>query len=82
MAKHDIKRTEYRGYIIDVDDLGRPYIYNTASPYSEDSDRILIYIDGTRQLEQAKAIIDARVEYGPPVRGAAIDPYTGEIRPT
>lgn len=72
-----MKRTVYKGYVIDVDDLGRPYIYNTASPYSEDSDRILIRIDDRRQLAQAKAIIDARTETGQDCRDAAL--HDGKI---
>ena len=35
-----MKRYIYKGYVIDRDDLGRLYIYNTSSPYSEDSDKI------------------------------------------
>lgn len=60
-----MKRTEYNGYVIDTDSLGRPYIYNTASPYSEDSDHILVYADG---MDQIKAIIDARIQYGADIR--------------
>lgn len=60
-----MERTEYKGYIIDTDDLGRPYIYNTASPYSEESDHILVYADG---MDQIKAIIDARIKYGQDIR--------------
>ena len=30
---------KYKGFIISRDDLGRLYVYNTRSPYSEDSDR-------------------------------------------
>ena len=75
-----MKRHIYRGYIIDTDDLGRPYIYNTASPVSEDSDKLLIYIDGKRQYAQAKAIIDARIESGADVRHAMLDPNSGAIR--
>lgn len=60
-----MKRTEYKGYIIDTDNLCRPYIYNTASPYSEDSDRILVR---AQTVKQCKAIIDARIEYGADVR--------------
>lgn len=52
----------YRGYVIDTDNLGRPYIYNTASPYSEDSDKELVYVDGKRPYTQIKAIIDERIE--------------------
>lgn len=60
-----MERTEYKGYIIDVNNLGRPYIYNTASPYSEDSDHIIVYAD---TLVQCKAIIDARIQYGADIR--------------
>lgn len=54
-----MKRTEYRGYIIDTDNLGRTYIYNTASPYSEDSDHKLV---NARTLKAAKEIIDGEIE--------------------
>lgn len=69
-----MKRTNYKGYIIDVDDLGRPYIYNTASPYAEDADKILVNIDAKRQLSQIKKIIDARIDTGCDCRGAMIFP--------
>lgn len=54
-----MKRTEYKGYIIDTDNLGRPYIYYTASPYSEESDRILVNV---RTLKEAKKIIDLSIQ--------------------
>lgn len=54
-----MKRTEYKGYIIDTDNLGRLYIYNTASPYSEDSDHILVNV---RTVKEAKESIDALIE--------------------
>lgn len=60
-----MKSTNYKGYIIDVDDLGRLYIYNTASPYSEDSDHILVSADN---IKQAKAIITARIDTGRDIR--------------
>lgn len=60
-----MKRTEYKGYIIDSDSLGRPYIYNTASTYSEDSDHIIVR---AQTVMECKAIIDARIEYGADVR--------------
>lgn len=60
-----MKRTTYRGYIIDKDNLGRLYIYNTESAYSEDSDRILVNAD---TLKAAKEIIDARIETGRDIR--------------
>lgn len=60
-----MKRTIYRGYVIDTDSLGRLYLYNSASPYSEDSDHILV---GASTLAQAKALVDARVETGQDVR--------------
>lgn len=37
-----MKRQEFHGYVIDTDNLGRAYIYDTRSPYSEDSDREII----------------------------------------
>lgn len=61
-----MKRTTYKDYIIDTDNLGRLYIYNTASPYSEESDRILIQATTTNE---AKRIIDARITTGQDVRG-------------
>ena len=60
-----MERTEYKGYIIDTDNLGRPYIYNTSSPYNEDSDHITVYAN---TLEQCKAIVDARIQYGADIR--------------
>ena len=35
-----MKRTTYKGFIIDRDNLNRLYIYNTKSPYSEGNDKI------------------------------------------
>lgn len=67
-------RMEFRGYIADTDDLGRPYIYNTSSPYSEDSDRIFVNIDDVKQEDQIKLIIDARIEFGEDFRTAWIEP--------
>ena len=55
-----MKRTYYRNYIIDTDNLGRPYIYNLDSPYSEESDHILVRANS---LAQCKKIIDLRIEY-------------------
>ena len=60
-----MRRIKYKGYIIDRDDLNRLYIYNTASPYSEDSDRILI---NATSIAEAKAIISLRVETGRDIR--------------
>lgn len=58
-------RTQYKGYIIDRDNLGRFYIYNTASPYSEDSDKIYI---NANSIKAAKEIITARIETGRDIR--------------
>lgn len=58
-------RTKYKGYIIDRDDLGRLYIYNTDSPYSEDSDKIYI---NAGSIRAAKEIITARIETGRDIR--------------
>ena len=74
-----MKRQKYRGYIIDTDDLGRPYIYNPASPYSEESDLLLVYIDPKKQVTQIRAIIDDRVEHGSDCRHAMLDPNTGAV---
>lgn len=56
---------KYHGYIINTDNFGRLYIYNTASPYSEDSDKILI---GANNYKDAKKIVDARITSGQDVR--------------
>ena len=75
-----MKRHTYKGYVIDTDNLGRPYIYNTASQYSEDSDHVLVYIcNDNKQLAQIKAIIDDRVDTGRDTRHADIDPVRGII---
>ena len=63
-----MKRATYKGYVIDTDDLGREYIYNTESTYSEDSDRILIDISDFGTLKAAKAIIDERIRTGKDIR--------------
>ena len=76
-----MKRQKYHGYIIDTDNLGRPYIYNTDSPYSEDSDRILVAVERRNQVTQIRAIIDARIKTGQDVRKAVNDPYIkGSVR--
>lgn len=41
-GENKMKRQEFYGYVIDKDNLGRIYIYDTRSPYSEDSDREII----------------------------------------
>lgn len=58
-------RTKYKGYIIDRDDLGRLYIYNTDSHYSEDNDKIII---NANSVKAAKEIITARIETGRDIR--------------
>lgn len=73
-----MKRQKYHNYIIDTDNLGRPYIYDTASRYSEDSGHILVGLDTKKPVTLMRAIIDARIA-GHDVRGAYFDPYTGEI---
>lgn len=60
-----MSRTNYKGYVIDRDDLGRLYIYDTASQYSEESDKI--YIDAN-SIKAAKEIITARIETGRDIR--------------
>jgi hypothetical protein len=57
-----MKRTTYKGYIIDTDNLGRQYVYNTASPYSEDSDKIIIGVG--YKLADIKKAIDQSTEAG------------------
>lgn len=37
-----MKRQEYHGFIIDTDNLGRIYIYDTRSSYCEEYDREII----------------------------------------
>ena len=53
-----MKRTTYKGYVIDRDDLGRIYVYNTKSPYSEESDHVLI---PENTVKAAKEYISAEV---------------------
>lgn len=53
------KRQAYKGYIIDWDNLGRLYIYNTQSPYSEDSDREIVCNGNT--VKAAKELIDQHI---------------------
>lgn len=69
-----MKRTVYKEHIIDKDDLGRVYIYNTESPYSEDIDHILIDVSDFKvdrdAIKAAKAIIDYRIETGRDARNA------------
>jgi hypothetical protein len=59
-----MERTTYKGYVIDHDNLGRLYVYNTASPYSEDSDRKLVplssYCEST-DLKCAKHFVDDEI---------------------
>ena len=54
------KRHLYRGWVIDHDNLGRPYIYNMASPYSEDADHELVPAYLT--LIEITNLIDDRIE--------------------
>lgn len=54
-----MKRHIYKGYVIDTDNLGRQYIYNTASPYSEDIDKKIIGV-GLKYAE-LKAIVDDEI---------------------
>lgn len=60
-----MKRIEYKGYIIDRDILGRAYIYNTRSPYSEDIDKIYVR---ALDLHDCKRIVDLRVKTGMDIR--------------
>ena len=59
-----MKRTIYKGYVIDYDNLGRLYVYNLASAYSEDSDSQLVtnyYSNSPKRmtdLQAAKMAID------------------------
>lgn len=60
-----MKRTLYKAYIIDADNLNRAYIYNTESPYSEASDRIYVR---AFDLYDCKRIVDLRLETGMDIR--------------
>ena len=51
----------YRGWVIDHDNLGRPYVYNTASPYSEDSDHTLV--PASWKLQEICEYIDEHIEW-------------------
>lgn len=54
-----MKRHIYKGYVIDTDNLGRQYIYNTASPYSEDIDKKIV---GTGlKYSELKSIVDEEI---------------------
>ncbi|MFZ5352760.1 MAG: hypothetical protein ACOZCL_08555 [Bacillota bacterium] len=57
-----MKRTTYRNYVIDTDNLGRQYVYNTNSPYSEDSDKKII--GKGFKLSEIKIAIDKAIEVG------------------
>lgn len=60
-----MKRTLYKGYVIDTDGLGRPYIYNTSSRYNEASDHILIFANSIKDI---KSIIDNRISSNQDIR--------------
>ena len=60
-----MKRTLYKGYVIDTDSLGRPYIYNTSSRYTETSDHILIFANSIKDI---KSIIDNRISSNQDIR--------------
>lgn len=53
-----MKRTTYKGIVIDTDDLGRVYIYDPRSSYSEENDHILTY---TSSLKDTKQFIDQKL---------------------
>ena len=55
-----MKRLIYRGYVIDTDNLGRQYAYNTASPYSEGSDKVII--GSGFLLKEIEAMIDRHID--------------------
>lgn len=55
-----MKRHDYKGYIIDTDNLGRVYIYNTESPYSEDSDRQILGVGIS--FREAKEAVDIELK--------------------
>lgn len=65
-----MKRIEnYKGYTVDTDNLGRVYIHNNNSRYSEDSDKIIIADDDKYyKVKEIKAIIDKRVATGQDIR--------------
>lgn len=54
-----MKLREYKGYVIGRDDLGRMYIHNTASPYSEDCDHRFIW---ENTIKAAKEEINFSIE--------------------
>lgn len=63
------KIDNYKGYSVDTDNLGRVYIYNLNSPYSEGSDNIIIAQDDKfYKVKEIKAIIDKRVTTGQDIR--------------
>ena len=66
-----MERTNYKGFVIDRDNLGRVYIYNTSSKFSEDFDRKYLtaadYFNTAdsdlTDLQAAKKMIDLEVSY-------------------
>lgn len=64
-----MKRTIYRDFIIDYDNLGRLYVHNRKSPYSEESDKKYVSdwstYDPDKQLtglQAAKQLVDEEIE--------------------
>ncbi len=66
-------RIKYKSYIIDRDNLGRLYIYDPKSQYSEDSDHILVECTS---IKDAKTIINLRIQY-PACGGGRCAAYNG-----
>ena len=53
-----MKRTIYKGYVIDRDDLGRLYVFNIKNPYAEDAVRTYLSVN---TLKAAKEWVSAEV---------------------
>ena len=54
-----MKRHIYKGYVIDTDNLGRQYIYNTVSKYSEDCDKMIVGVG--LKYSELKQIVDNEI---------------------
>ena len=52
----------YKGYVIDTDNLGRQYAYFKASPFTEEADKKIIGCD--LKVKEIKATIDEATKLG------------------
>ena len=57
-----MKRHVYRGFVIDTDNLGRQYIYDPKSGYSEDSGKQIVGVGYTYKF--LKSCVDIYLDWG------------------